>query len=175
MSRGLQVILAALAVAVGVASCSSDGCTNNRNSIPMAGFYDLATGNSVSVQRLKVYGLGAPNDSLLLDTARSEHQLYLPLRGTQTRTAFVFDAGTVYDTLTIDYESYPYFDGEDCGAMWRYLITDVRYNRTLIDSVLVTDPLITNIERERLMIFLSLPEPEPAPEPEPEPEPEPTE
>lgn len=139
-----------------LASCSGDGCINNRNSIPLAGFYSLPDEQQVTVSRMPIYGLGAPNDSSLLDTATNSQQVYLPLRASQTQTSFVFDGGTIFDTLTINYESYPYYDGEDCGAMWRYLIHDVQYTRNMIDSVLVTDPLITNIERERLMIFLNV-------------------
>ncbi|MCM1310475.1 MAG: DUF6452 family protein [Bacteroides sp.] len=140
-----------------LASCSGEGCTNNRNSIPLAGFYELDTEQQVSVSRMPIYGVGAPNDSSLVDTARSSQQVYLPLRGNQTQAAFVFDGGPLKDTLTINYESYPYYDGEDCGAMWRYLIHNVSHTNNFIDSILVTDPLITNIERERLMIFLKLP------------------
>ena len=170
--RLLQLIIVAFVAGGVMVSCSSDGCTNTRNAIPMAGFYDLKTGASAAIIGMKVYGVGSPGDSLLVDTARSSHQIYLPLRGTLSSTSFVFDAETVTDTLTINYESYPYFDGEDCGAMWRYVITSVGYNRTIIDSVLVTDPDINNIERERLMIFVTVPsDPEPEPsEPEPEPE-----
>lgn len=159
MRRLLWIVAAAAGLTL-MASCSGEGCINNRNSIPLAGFYDLATEQKVSVSRMPVYGLGAPNDSSLLDTARNSSQVYLPLRGAMTSTAFVFDGGPIKDTLTISYEAYPYYDGEDCGAMWRYLIHDVAHTRNFIDSVLVTDPLITNIERERLMIFLNIPDPE---------------
>lgn len=155
MRKLLWVISLILALAA-LASCSGEGCTNNRNSIPLAGFYSLPDEQKVTISRMPVYGLGAPNDSSLLDTTRNSQQVYLPLRGNKTQTAFVFDGGPVKDTLTINYESYPYYDGEDCGAMWRYLIHDVRYTRNMIDSVFVTDPLITNIERERLMIFFKV-------------------
>lgn len=159
----LNIFLLSMAL---LASCSGEGCLNNRNSIPLAGFYELGSEEKVYVSHMPVYGVGAPNDSSLLDTTRSAQQIYLPLRGNQTQTSFVFDGGPVKDTLTIDYESYPYYDGEDCGAMWRYLIHNISYTRNFIDSVLVTDPLITNVERERLMIFLTLPEPEEPGEPE---------
>ncbi len=152
MSR-FKLGLAGLA-AIALASCSNEGCLNNRNSIPMAGFYMLEGEQPISVSKLAVYGIGSPGDSLLLDTVRSNHQIYLPLRGDLDCAGFVFSSGDLDDTLTITYKSWPYFDGEDCGAMWRYELTSVHYNRTLIDSVLITDPLITNIERERLMIFL---------------------
>lgn len=148
-----RLILSAACAAFLIA-CSNEGCLNNRNSIPMAGFYLLEGEQSISVSKLEIYGIGAPGDSLLLDTARSNHQVYLPLRGDLKCAQFAFRSGGVSDTLTINYNSWPYFDGEDCGAMWRYELTSLSYNRTLIDSVLITDPLITNIERERLMIFL---------------------
>lgn len=144
--------LAAIALAT---SCSGDGCTNNRNSIPLAGFYDYATREPVSVSGLGVAGVGAPGDSLLLDPARTAHQVYLPFRGGQSSTQFKFTSGIMADVVTFDYESYPYFDGEECGAMWRYRITSVTHNGLLIDSIAITDPLITNIERERIMFFVT--------------------
>lgn len=149
----VKVILSA-ACSAALIACNNEGCLNNRNSIPMAGFYLLEGEQSISVTNLEVYGVGSPGDSLLLDTARSNHQVYLPLRGNFDCAKFAFRSGEISDTLTINYNSWPYFDGEDCGAMWRYELTALSYNRTLIDSVLITDPLVTNIERERLMIFL---------------------
>lgn len=149
----IRTLLVAL-TAVALHGCSDQGCMNNRNSIPMAGFYLLQGEQSVSVSNLEVFGVGAPGDSLLLDTVRSAHQIYLPLRGDIPRAQFVFRSGDVDDTLTVDYTAWPYFDGEDCGAMWRYELQNVSWQRTLIDSVRVTDKFITNQEREQLMIFL---------------------
>lgn len=148
-------LTALLAIAGVLNSCSGDGCTNNRNSLPLAGFYDYETREPVNVSNLSVGGLGAPGDSLLLDPATSSHQVYLPFRGDEDLTSFEFQDGYVSDELTFHYDSYPYFDGEECGAMWRYRITDFEFNGTIIDSIAVTDPLITNIERERIMIFVS--------------------
>ena len=39
--------------------------------------------------------------------------------------------------------------------MWRYTITDFEHQGFIIDSISVTDAEITNIERERIMIFLT--------------------
>ena len=138
-----------------ICGCSSMGCDNNRNSIPMAGFYDYKTKESLNVRGMAVSGVGAPNDSLLLDPARSAHQVYLPFRGNKTETSFLFSSGNVADVVTFKYESFPYFDGEECGAMWRYKITEVEFSGELLDSISVVDADITNIERERIMIFLT--------------------
>lgn len=159
--------LAAVCLAAALAGCSSDGCQHNRSSIPMAGFYDFASREPLNVSGLAVSGVGAPGDSLLLDADTNSHQVYLPFRGSQPTADFRFAYGAFADHVEFTYESYPYFDGEECGAMWRYRITGVRWSGLLIDSVAVTDSLITNIERERIMIFITVPEPEPEPEPEP--------
>lgn len=145
-------------VAVMADGCASDGCTNNQNAIPMAGFYDSATGDPLTITGMSVSGVDAPNDSLLLAPGNNAHQVWLPFRGTKDETAFCFTSGDISDVVTFCYDSYPYFEGEDCGAMWRYVITDVSCSGRFIDSVKVTDPVITNIERERIMIFMTLPE-----------------
>ncbi len=140
-----------------LSGCSTEGCKNNRNSIPMAGFYDYATREPLTISGMGVNGVGAPGDSLLLDPSANAHQVYLPFRGSQTTASFRFIYGSVADRVTFTYESYPFFDGEECGAMWRYRISSVDHTGLLIDSVAVTDPLITNIERERIMIFFTIP------------------
>lgn len=160
MRRAAEVVCAIVAAAM-AGGCSSDGCTNNQNAIPMAGFYDSATGDPLTITGLSVSGVDAPNDSLLLSPGNNAHQVWLPFRGTRDETAFRFTSGTVSDVVTFHYDSYPYFEGEDCGAMWRYVITDATCSGQFIDSVKITDPLITNIERERIMIFMTLPETDP--------------
>ncbi len=149
----LPLLLAAL-----LASCSGDGCTNNRNSIPLAGFYDYASREPVAVSGLAIAGVGAPNDSLLLDPSTSSHQVYLPFRGAQKSTQFTFSSGGFADVVTFNYDSYPFFAGEECGVMWRYRITSVSHAGFIIDSIAVTDSLITNMERERIMFFITVAE-----------------
>lgn len=150
-----RILLASLAAVVLLSACSGDGCTNNQNSIPMAGFYDYVSREPISISGLAVSGVGAPNDSLLLEPSTSAHQVYLPFRGAESSTEFYFALGEFADVVTFNYEAYPYFAGEECGAMWRYRITSVEHAGFIIDSIAVTDSLITNIERERIMIFIS--------------------
>ena len=72
-------ILTATAAALGLAACNTSGCTENQNSIPLAGFYSSATEAQVSLDSVGVYGVGAPGDSLLLSPGTSASQIYLPL------------------------------------------------------------------------------------------------
>ncbi|MDE5664946.1 MAG: hypothetical protein K2I31_03285, partial [Duncaniella sp.] len=99
-------------------------------------------------------------DTLLLGPGSRVSQLYLPFRSTKSSTEFYFqykqkalDFPWLVDTLKFDYVATPYFASEDCGAMYHYRITAYSYTTHLIDSVAVTDSLITNIEHETIQIY----------------------
>ncbi len=143
-----------------VAACNTSGCLDNQSAIPLAGFYDSATGKSIALSALDVSGVGAPNDSLLLASGTSASQLYLPMRSTKQSTAWCFhytqeglDDPANNDTIVFDYTSEPFFASEECGAMYYYNITRMSYTTHLIDSVVITDSLITNVDIERISIY----------------------
>lgn len=158
--RTLLSLIAALALVAVVAGCNAVGCTDNQNSIPLAGFYDMATMKAIMPESIAVAGVGAPNDSLLLGPSAHETQVYLPLRATETVTQFciryrqkALDYPQLYDTLTFSYTPVPYFASADCGAMYHYRIRRLDYTRHLIDSVGISDSTVTNVERETIQIY----------------------
>lgn len=159
MGNLLKLISTAVLSAVILAGCNSSGCINNQNSIPLAGFYSYGTFASISVPGLTVGGVGAPGDSLIINNGNTS-SVYLPFRAEQPETSFFFHynqesiANDAFnDTLTFTYSSLPYFASEECGAMYRYVITDFTYTRHLIDSVGLLDSIITNVDRERIRIY----------------------
>lgn len=168
------LITSAVAVALGMVlwSCNTSGCTENQNSLPLAGFYidsDSLGVRAVTVDSLEVGGVGAPNDSLLVTSKESVSMVYLPFRSSADRSSFYFNvvsslsiAPLATDTVTFSYTSTPYFASEDCGAVFYYHIDRVSYTRHFIDSIAVTDSLITNVDAERIKIFLRTNQPEPA-------------
>ena len=125
----------------------------------MAGFYDDSAHNEITVDSISVGGVGAPGDSLLLNNSAAS-SVYLPFRANRASTSFfihynqeaISDA-RLNDTLTFTYDSSPYFASEECGAMFRYTIKDCIYTNHLIESVEITDPLITNQDIERIRIY----------------------
>lgn len=152
--------------ALTLASCSNVGCTENQNSIPLAGFYSMSTHQAVTPDSIAIGGVGAPNDTLLLGPGSRATQVYLPFRSTAPQTEFyiqykqkALDYPWLTDTLRFVYTATPYFASEDCGAMYHYLITGFSYTTHLIDSVAVTDSLITNIDRETIQIYFRTSEP----------------
>lgn len=157
-------ITALCAITLLLGSCGSDGCVENRNSIPRAQFYAYGEQElALSVDSISIYGIGQPNDSILLDSAVAVTQVYLPLRFTQDSTQYVIQylqhslSSVRYnDTLTFVYQAYPYFASIDCGAMYNFNIDTCRYTRHVLDSVSVIVPEITNHDVENIRLFYTV-------------------
>lgn len=154
--------MTACAIVASVASatsCSSTGCLENRNSVPLAGFYD-GTGASVALDSLQITGVGMPDDDPLLAAGDRVSSIYLPMRSVQQSTAWVFsykwkdlDFSELNDTLAFDYDTAPYFASTDCGVINKYRITRMSHTTHLIDSVVLADSLITNVDIEQIKIY----------------------
>ena len=158
--KALYHILCIIAGLHLMASCSATGCTDNQNSLPLAGFYSMSTGSSITVDSLAIEGIGAPDDSLLLSPSSRVSSLYLPFRSSRDITSYCIqykqkqlDYPELYDTLTFRYDAIPFFASEECGAMYHYKVTSYTYTRHLIDSVAMLDSLITNVDRESIQIY----------------------
>ena len=162
--RLLPAIIVAFisATTVMVQSCNDIGCTDLRSSIPLAGFYSSSSSadKTISVDSLLIGGIGAPDDSLLVDTPSVTSSLYLPFRSQKPSTSFFIkyvrkahDYPQFIDTVTFSYTTQPYFASADCGAMFIYRINSIDYTRHLIDSIAITDSLVNNFDMERIKIF----------------------
>ena len=150
MRHILKHITLAIAIAASLAvvttSCNNDNCIGNSTGIPLAGFY--RDNNAVTLTNLTVYGIGAPNDSLIINKASAKN-VYLPLRLSTSSCKYVFNyntEGLSNDTLTLGYEAIPYFESHECGAMYNFRITSMEHTTHAIDSVIISEPLITNAD-----------------------------
>lgn len=160
LAAGAALMLWLLPVLSG---CNTSGCTDNHNALPLMGFYSSADEKKIALDSVDIGGIGAPRDSLLVEAGHAVEQLYLPFRYNNESTSFFIhyayrqqglDSDEFNDTITFRYTAAPYFASEECGAMIRYDIHSVEYTRHLIDSIAVTDSVITNVERERFMVFI---------------------
>ena len=162
--RSLAIIaIAAEALSLTLPACNTSGCVNNQSAIPLAGFYDSSTGESASLAILDIHGVGAPNDSLALSAGSSSNKVYLPMRSGYQSVSWCLhytqedlENPRYNDTITFDYESIPYFASEECGAMYYYNITRMKHTSHLVDSVVISDSLITNVDIERIRIYFRI-------------------
>ncbi|MDE7472731.1 MAG: hypothetical protein K2M68_04005 [Muribaculaceae bacterium] len=160
LANRLTAIAVPVIVAVSIAGCNTTGCTDNRSSLLLAGFYSSSDRRAISIDSLELGGVGAPDDSLLVTVNERASQVYLPLRSRETETAFCLHYASkalsdprLNDTISLTYTSEPYFASEECGAMYRYSIKRLDYTRHLIDSVALPDSLINNVNVERMGIY----------------------
>lgn len=141
-------------------ACNTSGCLDNGSSLPLAGLYSSTSGEQVGLDSIAIGGVGAPGDSMLITPGTTCTEVYLPLRSDRTSTSFFFhydyagiDSVIFNDTIDFHYSSSPFFASEECGAMFRYHIETLTHTRHLIDSVVITDSLITNANIERIKIY----------------------
>ena len=159
MNKILIAIIVAAAASLLCQGCNTSGCTDNQNSLPLAGFYS-STGEGVTISDIDISGVGQATDSLLYASGTSLHLVYLPFRSKYNTTSYVFhytqsgiDSPEYNDTISFAYTSEPYFASEECGAMLTYTITGMTHTRHLIQSVEIVDSLITNTDIERIKIY----------------------
>lgn len=143
-----------------IAGCNTTGCLDNQSALPLAELRSSTTGSAISVQGLRISGVGAPSDSALTSGSTAVSTVYLPMRSSESSTSWCFhytqeglDDPSLNDTVTFGYESIPYFASEECGAMYYYQVNHVSTTTHLIDSVVVADSLITNVEATRIYIY----------------------
>lgn len=148
-----------LLVVTCLTSCNNKECFDNQSTIPLAGFYSMQTKSKVTVDSLTVYGVDVPGDSILLDNG-SASSLYMPMPLSGDNVNYVFHYNSkalnyieLNDTLTISYNSYPQFVSNECGAIYKYDITDFNYTTHLIDSIALPTMEFNNVDIEVIKIY----------------------
>lgn len=153
-----HILLAALLGMTMLAACNDGSCDEGRSAIPKATLYGTEGTTAVSIKNLAVYAIGAPGDTLIVDTA-TVSEFYLPLRPSAEQTRFVLDYTDVKDlrdTITINYQSKPFFVSKECGVMYFFTITDYSTTNHMITSVEISDPVITNMDRTAVRIRVNV-------------------
>lgn len=162
------VPLFAIAAMGGAVACSSSECLDNKNSLPLAGFYSSALEpQAISLDSITITGVDVPGDSILHDSVRNISTTYLPFRIDQSSTTYriLYLSGLagrlgLFDEITFDYDIEPWFVSSACGTIYRYRIKEINHTSLFIDSVSVPDGIISNTPGENIRIYfrVNLPE-----------------
>lgn len=164
--RHRQIITFSAAIllsALCLSSCAGNDCLDNKSALPFAGLYASGTLQSLSVSDLTIYGIGAPGDSVLYQSATLKN-VYLPFRIDTDETRYVFrydifaseetdPAEIPSDTITFRYTRQPWFNNAACGATYNFELTDISWTSFVIDSISAVEAVITNKNIENLKIF----------------------
>jgi len=159
--KHLLLAISSLALcAAAFSACNSDTCSQNRSTLPLAGFYN-DEGTLIGLDSLIIYGIGGEPDSVIVAYPGTRiSRVYLPMQPGSDLTTWVFsykqkdlDFPELNDTLSLSCTSSPYFDSNECGVVMHYHLTHLTHTDHIIDSVAVTDSLFNNIDIERIKIF----------------------
>ena len=142
-------------------ACSTSECYDNQNSLPLAGFYSSeARPQSIALDSITIFGVGAPGDSILQDSVRGLSEVYLPFRIDQNSTTYeiwylsgLLGEYGVFDAITFNYDIIPMFVSAACGTVYYYKMTSIDYTTNIIDSVTCPSGEITNANIENLKIY----------------------
>ena len=150
------------------AGCSTSECYDNQNSLPLAGFYSSQeVPASIALDSITIFGVGAPGDSILIDSVRGLSEVYLPFRIDQESTTYAIYYLTgllgqyaVNDIITFNYDILPMFVSSACGTVYYYKMKSIDYTTNIIDSVVCPTGEITNANIENLKIYFRVGEEE---------------
>lgn len=151
---------------LGVAAGCSDTCSENKNALPLAGFYSSQPlPEQISIDSLEVEGIGAPDGKLLSEATPAKSELSLPFRIDSDTTAYVFrnvaGGANTTDTVTFIYSRTPRFVNVECGVSYLFDIRKITCSGTLIDSVTCPNGFIDNTNSQNLRIYFKVNTPEP--------------
>lgn len=160
-TKRCAVWLTAVAVALIGVGCTGSGCLEGRTGSPQVEFRSSSTGESIGLDSLAISGFDAPGDSLLMrPSASAQSSVSLPLRPDRSTTVWSISyerselaAFGLRDTVTFDYRATPYFVSEECGVGYRFHLSRVTTTHRLIDSVVILDPLVTNITKPYVALY----------------------
>lgn len=140
-------------------SCA-DTCNDNRNSLPLAGFYvSGADGTRQTVSNLAIIGASQRGDSVLSASDITKDQVYLPFCIDEDVTKYVFvkerEGGELVDTVTFVYTRTPKFTNAACGVCYVFGMREIKSQGVLIDSVVCPEGYIDNVNVENLRIYFN--------------------
>ena len=144
-------------LSLGFMACDETECTES-TVVEFNGNFYRKRDNTAYTDTLSIYGINAPNDSILKDTAAIK-TITLPLKLTDTETAFLFDfvnrakASFIKDTISIFHQNNVHFISDACGCAMFFSIDSIAYTRHKIDSIAINSKDVINEPQENIQLF----------------------
>lgn len=168
MKHPFKILPLPVALLCVAAACSNSECYDNKNSLPLAGFYSSdSVPQQLTLQKISIFGIGAPGDSILHSEVSGLKETYLPFRIDQPSSTYVIQylSGLlgefgIADTITFNYEIIPWFVSSACGVVYDYKMLDIVTTHNIIDSVTCPVGTITNADIENIRIYFRVNEPD---------------
>lgn len=133
-----------------MASCSSIDCSVNSLVRTQYQFTD-SDGNALTLlDSLSVVTTTKDGkDTTILNKGVNISTFQLPISYSHPEDILVFQFSgskglSTPDTVWVKKNDYPHFESVDCNAIFFHQLTDVRYTRNCLDSIVIKNPSVTN-------------------------------
>lgn len=147
--------------------CSNNECLDNKTTIPKIAFFAAGSGQTLYLDSVIIYGIGAPGERQLTDTSDYFEAATLPLRLDCDTTRYVFRYLQSYlreydmtDTLTFICERQPWFVSSACGVSMRFHVKAYSCSCHVMDSIACMTPVIDNQDMVNFRLFFRVSGPE---------------
>lgn len=154
--KTLYLSLSALASALFFVACSDTDCSDNRNTLPLAGFLTSSSAPApLPLSDLAIAPVGGPADTVL--SVNNASEAYLPFDFESSSTSYVFRYHGVepayFDTITFHYRPDPWFASVECGVIYKYHMNRIQHTTHAIDSVSCPAGVIDNTPGQNIFIY----------------------
>ena len=150
MSWKGRKLLSMVAVGVFLASCSSIDCSVN-SLVRTQYQFTNSDGNALTLlDSLSVVTTTKDGkDTTILNKGVNISTFQLPISYSHPEDILVFQFSgsnglSTADTVWVKKNDYPHFESVDCNAIFFHQLTDVRYTRNCLDSIVIKNPSVTN-------------------------------
>ena len=137
-------------------ACQGDEVCEDQTSNDLRLRFYLAgaeTESPISIDSLIIFGLGNEHD-LIYNGEDAVSLAGLPMDPGSDSCGFVLVAGNRRDTLMISYNREVHFLSAECGFTMFFHILEKEYTSNLIDTVVVSNPLVSNVFNEHIKVFM---------------------
>ena len=145
MKRLSYLLLGALMVACSSVDCPVDSTVATLYQVRNSDGTELTLSDTVTVSMTRADGTDT-----LFNKGISISSFSLPISYSHPEDVLVFhfdnnnnDSLHVVDTVWIKKDDYPHFESVDCNTTYFHTITDVRFTRNYIDSIVINNPSVT--------------------------------
>ena len=150
MSWKGRKLLSLVSVGVFLASCSSIDCSVN-SLVRTQYQFTSSDGNALTLlDSLSVVTTTKDGkDTTILNKGVNISTFQLPISYSHPEDILVFQFSgsnglSTADTVWVKKNDYPHFESVDCNAIFFHQLTDVRYTRNCLDSIVIKNPSVTN-------------------------------
>jgi hypothetical protein len=94
------------------------------------------------------------SDSVIINQQVNTDSFSLPMSFFRDEDIFVMQTNHLFDTIVVRKTNTPHFESVDCGVNYFHTITDVRFTRHAIDSVVINNNSVNyDISKKHFYIY----------------------